>query len=81
MLAKIRYRIWLLFGNGLDDLFKFLSDSILRNRELISKQHGLILGLESRLWKLEDHSTEETLEKVTIEVEEWSKDLERFKKC
>ena len=81
MLAKIRYRIYLFFG-GLEheECLKMLSKDILKNRKLISKQHGLILGLESRLWELEDHSLEESLEKATTEDEEWSKDLERFKK-
>lgn len=64
----------------IEDVIRCLSKSILENRRLISKQHGKILSLKQRVWELECHPMEETIDQIKADVTEWQAAGERFSK-
>lgn len=74
-----RYRCWLCFGGKrTEDGFRLLSNSILENRKLINELKAGQRDLERRLWDLEGHTPQETLEKIRKEIESWSASVEEL---
>ena len=59
-------------------LIEMLCRDIQENRRLIGKLRGAVHDLESRLWKLENHGIEETLDEVKSQIDAWSKEAEQW---
>ena len=54
--------------------FAFLSKDIIENRRRIIENAAAVRRVELRVWDLEDHTPEETLQKV----KEWGKQAEKL---
>lgn len=68
----IRYRLWLLCGGRRTESgFRFLSKDIVKNRKLIGDLRIRNLDLEFRLWELEDHTAEESMQMLLEILDEW----------
>ncbi len=82
LVERIRYKLWLFFGGKrTEEGFKFLSESIIRNREMISKQRSEITSLKIRVWELEGHTLEETITEMGNGILDLSKSVEEIKLC
>ena len=79
LVARFTYSCWLAFGGRRTASgFMLLSDSIIAQRKMISDLRSQNRQIENRLWELEDHTTEEYLERATHGVKEWCKQSEQF---
>lgn len=75
-----RYKCWFFCGGSrTEKYFAFLSKSVLENRKLIHELRSDFRNLESRVWEIEGHSPEETLEKIKKQLEAFEIDLSDLK--
>lgn len=80
IINKFKYKSWLFFGGRrTEDGFKFLSDSILSNRKLIQEIRNKQRNLETRVWELEKHTPQETMQKITDDLKELEETMETAK--
>ncbi len=75
------YWLWLVVvGNRVESGLKLLSESIIANRSMLNELKAQQRILEMRVWKLEEHTPEETLQKVSADVEAWVKRVDQLKR-
>ena len=72
ILRLFRHWIWLSFGgHRIEGDFQHLAKDIQKNRKLISELRQSNYDLKARLWGLEGHALDETMEMIKGEMEEW----------